>query len=209
MHSMPNPSPAPRRRARALAALLGATLACLAAPQAAWAHAGHAGPLVRFVSTKHALKAMLPRGAKIVRRKQELSEEARRWAKERFGVELPGGLHTFFLARDRASGRVLGGALVREEHYRHGSARVAVGLDDRLRLTGLGLLGVSKKYTIDFEALGKGLFRGFEGLAPEALPERLEARFGHGSLPARKLVGWLKQDAALLAALLHQVEGSR
>jgi len=187
-----------------LGTVLAGLLTAVAWAPPAGAHAGHAGATVEFIKHRQALKALLPSGARISKRKQRLHEEAKTWAERAFGVELPGGVHAFYLARDRASGAILGGALVRDEPYRHGKARIAIGLDTEGRLTGLGIVAASKKYTVDFAAIGHGMLAGFTGLSLEEAYRRARERWGTETLTARRAAEWLRRDGALLAALLRQ-----
>ncbi len=187
-----------------LAALVGVLAAGTSWAPPVSAHAGHAGATVEFIKKRQALKALLPAGARISKRKQRLDEEVRAWAERTYGVELPKGVHTFYLARDRSSGAILGGALVQDESYRHGKARVAIGLDSEGRLTGFGVIAASKKYTVDFADIGHGMLDGFTGLSLEEAERLAQERWGAETLTARKVAEWLRRDGALLTALLRQ-----
>ncbi len=97
-------------------------------PQTADAHKGHAGPMVTFMKKKAALKAMLPADARLVKRKQPLPGAAASWAKETFAVELETDRHSYYLASDKKSKKVMGAAYLVKVGYRHGDIKLAVGM---------------------------------------------------------------------------------
>jgi hypothetical protein len=187
---------------RGLFGLLAAVLVALA-PAAALAHKGHAGPMVTFVETQAALKAMLPEGAKIFQRKERLAAEGAGWAKDTLGVSVEAGVYAYYLARDRDSGKVLGAAMVREADYEHAEVMLAVGVDADGRVTRAALLGTNEQFVPEFQdGVGTGFLKDLAGATAADLkagadeaPKDNEAR--------RFVLGQLKDMAALLAALIH------
>jgi len=187
---------------RGLFGLLAAVLVALA-PAAALAHKGHAGPMVTFVETQAALKAMLPEGAKIFQRKERLAAEGAGWAKDTLGVSVEAGVYAYYLARDRDSGKVLGAAMVREADYEHAEVMLAVGVDADGRVTRAALLGTNEQFVPEFQdGVGTGFLKDLAGATAADLkagadeaPKDNEAR--------RFVLGQLKDMAALLAALMH------
>ena len=170
-----------RSVALALVALL------LAAPVAA--HEGHAGARVTLLKLKPALKALLPEGASLAKRKQRLDGE----------------LVTYYLARDGKRGPVLAAALVEQGKYRHGKIRVAVGLDNERRLTGAALLMANEKYVPDFrESVGVGLLKDWQGRPLEAL---VQAADQAPEGPRRAVLQAMKRGAQKLAKLLDSAGG--
>lgn len=197
-----------KRTRRGLGLLvLGLTAAFLAAlPQAGLAHKGHAGPMVTFLEEKAALRAMLPEGAKISRRKEALGAEAVAWARDSLGVGLKAGVYPYFLARDRDSGKPLAAAVVWELDYEHADVHLALGLDASGHVTGAAVLGTNEQYVPEFkEGPGAGMLPDLKGttvkdLAARAaqVPESDEAR---GFVLAR-----MRDMGALLAAFLHGMQ---
>ncbi|HHH35885.1 MAG TPA: hypothetical protein ENK48_03535 [Gammaproteobacteria bacterium] len=170
------------------------------------AHKGHGGPLVTFVKKKEALRALLPHGAKILKRKQRLSDTAAEWAEKTYGVDLEQSLYTYYLARDRQSGRIVGGAIILKAGYRHGDMVVAVGLDGSGKLTGVGLNGLSEKYIPEFEGtVGKGLIDGYKGMSVADMVKKARAA-AQGDKPSRVFASRVRDAAVLLAAFMNKAK---
>ncbi len=174
-------------------------LALLAWP-VAQAHEGHAGPPVTEIKARAALKALLPQGAKLAKRKQRLSDQAIDTVKQRHGHAPEAGLVTYYLARDRENGATLAAALIDRVPYRHGKIKLAVGLDTQDRLTGAAVLAVNEKYLPDVKgAVGTGLLEGYRGMSLEELIKRAERAQNEAE---RAVLGGLRDMALKLAALL-------
>ncbi len=174
-----------------LARLFALSLAALllAAPVAA--HEGHAGARVTLLKLKPALKALLPEGASLSKRKQRLDGE----------------LVTYYLARDGKRGPVLAAALVETGDYRHGKIRVAVGLDADHRLTGAALLMANEKYVPDFrESTGVGVLEDWRGRPLQTL---IQAADQAPEGPRRTVLQAMKRGAQKLAKLLETAGGRR
>lgn len=172
--------------------------------QNAQAHEGHAGPMVTFMKTKVALKTMLPAGARIVKRKQPLSENAVEWAESAYGVELDDGLFSYYLATDNTSKAATGAAYVGKASYRQGSLKFAVGIDVDNRITQAAILGVNKKYVIDFEGnVGIGLIADYAGLSIKELVAKAEQLTSSDDKATREFAALVRDAAALLAAFVH------
>ncbi len=178
------------------------TLATLWAPSAE-AHKGHGGPMVKFIKTKPALKALLPSGAKVVKRKARLSKDSSAWAEDTFGIDLDNRVHSYYLARDRDSGKTLAGAILMKFSYRHGDAILGIGVDAQQRITGAVIQGVSEKYIPDFEGtVGTGVLSNYAGKTVAELAQA--AQSGDGDKPTRFVRKKLAEAAALITAFMHQ-----
>ncbi len=190
---------------RGVVFLLAALLVAGGWAAPALAHKGHGGPLVHFLKQKEALRAMLPAGGnfKIVKRKQRLSDEGAEWAERTYGVDLDESLYTYYLAKDRSSGQIAGGAIILKAGYRHGDLAVGVGLDAEGKVTKVALTALSEKYIPEFEGtVGKGFIEGYEGLSVADLVDKAEAAAG-GDKPTRVFATRLRDAAVLLAAFMH------
>ncbi len=165
--------------------------------QPALAHKGHAGPPVQFMELKEALKGMLPVNAKVLKRKEELNKDAAGWAKQKYGVEPPTGILTYFVARNEA-GQTLGAAYITNTHYRHGDIAVVVGIDAEGRITQAALLNANEKYVGDFAAtVGTGFMARFAGLKAEELATQSD----DGNEAAKAVIEQVRTAVAVLAAL--------
>ncbi len=183
-----------------IARLALALLLALLAWPAAQAHEGHAGPPVTELKDRAALKALLPQGAKLAKRKQRLSDQAIEAIRKQYGHAPETGLVTYYLARDRESGATLAAALIDRVPYRHGKIKLAVGLDAQGRLTGAAVLSVNEKYLPDVKsAVGTGLLEGYRGLSLEELIQRAERADDEAE---RAVLTGLRDMALRLAALL-------
>ncbi len=168
--------------------------------QEAEAHKGHAGPAITFMKTKTALKEMLPSGAKIVKRKQPLQEDAIEWAEKTYEIELDDGIYSYYLASDKKDDTVLGAAYVTQVHYRHGDLKLAVGIDANKRLTQVAILGINEKYVVDFDgSVGKGLIESYAGLSLDELIAKTN-ELASSSKAAREFSAAVRDAAVLLAA---------
>ncbi len=186
-----------------LVAMLAVMLLAGGWPAPAQAHKGHGGELQHFLKQKEALRAMLPGGAKIVKRKQRLSGEAADWAEQTYDVDLDKSLYTYYLAKDRASGRIVGGAIILKAGYRHGDLAVGVGLGGDGKVTRVALTALSEKYIPEFEGtVGKGFIDGYEGLTVADLVEKARAAEG-GDKPSRVFATRLRDAAVLLEAFMR------
>ncbi len=173
---------------------------------AAQAHKGHGGPMVTFLKKKATLRALLPQGAKIVKRKQRLADEGEEWASSTYGVDLDESLYTYYLAKDRSSGRVIGGALITKATYRHGDIMIAVGLDADGKVTKVALTAVSEKYIPDFEGtVGTGFLDRYSGMTLADLVQNAKAQEGAGK-PERLFASKLRDAAVLLAAFMRSAK---
>lgn len=185
----------------------GLTAAFLAvAPQPGLAHKGHAGPMVTFLEEKAALKAMLPEGARISRRKEALGADGVAWAKDSLGVGLKAGVYPYYLARDPDSGKPLAAAVIWEVDYEHADVRLALGLDAAGHVTGAAVLGTNEQYVPEFkEGVGAGLLADLKGATVQDLAARAadvpEADEARGFA-----LGRLRDMGALLAAFLHGIQ---
>jgi hypothetical protein len=186
---------------------VGLAAAFLAAtPQAGLAHKGHAGPMITFLKEKEALKAMLPEGAKISRRKEALKADGVAWAKDALGVGLEAGVYPYFLARDRDSGKPLAAAVVWEVDYEHADVQLALGLDAEGHVTGAAVLGTNEQYVPEFkEGVGAGMLADLKGATVKDLAARA-AQVPEADEARQFVLGRLRDMGALMAAFLHGMQ---
>ncbi|NOY62906.1 MAG: hypothetical protein GXP10_07130 [Gammaproteobacteria bacterium] len=172
-------------------------------PQEAQAHKGHAGPMNTFMKKKVALKAMLPAGTRIVKRKQPLKEDAVEWAEKTYGIELDDDLYSYYLASDKTSKAPMGAAYVSKTHYRHGDLKFAVGIDANNRITQAAILGINEKYVVDFEGnVGTGLIKEYAGLTLKELIAKAD-ELASSDKATREFASAVRDAAVLLAAFIH------
>jgi len=169
------------------------------------AHEGHAGPMVDFVQANDALKAMLPEGARVTRRKEALKADGAAWAKQSLGVELDDDdVHTYLLARAKDGGAVLGAAMDAEFKYEHGDIKLAVGVDAAGKVTKAAVLGVNQKYADAVRTgVGTGFLGDLDGVTVQDLSARADAAYKARNNAAGDVLGHLRDMAAALAALTH------
>lgn len=176
-------------------------------PQIADAHKGHAGPMITFMKKKAVLKAMLPEGARLVKRKQPLSGAAATWAKETFAVELETDRHSYYLASDKKSKAVMGAAYIVKVGYRHGDIKMAVGIDDHQHVTQVAIMGVSEKYVVDFDGnVGTGLISEYAGLSLKELVAKAES-LAQSDKATREFALAVRDAAVLLEAFIYSARG--
>ena len=172
----------------------------------AQAHKGHGGPMVSLMKKKEALKAMLPGGAKIVKRKQKVSGEAADRVEEQYGVDLANSVYTYYLAKDRESGEFIGAAIIQKFGYRHGDVSIAVGIDAGQRITKAAITGLSEKYIPEFDGtVGTGFIGKYEGMTLKQLAGEV-AGLESADKPTRLFASRLLEAAALLDAFLHSAK---
>jgi len=169
------------------------------------AHEGHAGPMVDFVQANDALKAMLPEGARVTRRKEALKADGAAWAKQSLGVELDDDdVHTYLLARAKDGGAVLGAAMDAEFKYEHGDIKLAVGVDAAGKVTKAAVLGVNQKYADAVRTgVGTGFLGDLDGVTVQDLSARADAAYKARNNAGGDVLGHLRDMAAALAALTH------
>lgn len=171
--------------------------------QSADAHKGHAGPMVTFMKKKAALKAMLPAGARLVKRKQPLPGAAATWAKETFSVELEIARHSYFLASDKKSKQVMGAAYIVKVGYRHGDIKLAVGIDDKQHITQVAIMGVNEKYVVDFDGnVGTGLISDYAGLSLQQVVKKAKS-LESSDKATREFAEAVRDAAILLEAFIY------
>lgn len=190
-----------RRPLMVLALVAGVMLLPVPGP----AHEGHAGPMVDVIEAGDALKAMLPEGAHITRRKEAVKADGAAWARSSLGVALDGDdVHTYLLARDRATDRVLGAAMDAEFDYGHGDVKLAVGVDAAGKVTRAAVLGVNEKYLDEVrDGVGTGFLAALEGATVRDLSARADAAYQARNNAAGDVIGHLRDMAAALATLTH------
>ncbi len=175
-------------------------------PQDAEAHKGHAGPMINFLKNKAALKEMLPPGAKIVKRKQPLKENAAEWAEKTFGVELDEKIYSYYLATDKQSKAVLGAAYINKINYRHGDLKLAVGIDADNRITQAAILGINEKYVVDFDGnVGTGLIADYAGLSLDELNAKAK-ELASADKATREFAAAMREAVVLLAAFMRDAK---
>ncbi len=166
----------------------------------ALAHKGHAGSMINFIKNKVALKEMLPSGAKIVKRKQPLKDDAIQWAKTNYDVDLDNKVYSYYLATSKASGSILGAAYVAKGNYRHGDLKYAVGIDANGRITQAAILGVNEKYVVDFDGnVGTGLIADYAGLSLNELIAKAD-ELASSDKATREFAFMIRDAAVLLRA---------
>jgi len=173
--------------------------------QIADAHKGHAGPMVTFMKKKTALKAMLPAGARLVKRKQPLPDAAATWAKETFAVELETDRHSYYLASDKKSKDVMGASYIVKVGYRHGDIKLAVGIDDKQHITQVAIMGLNEKYVVDFDGnVGTGLIADYAGLSLQELVGKAKS-LESSDKATREFAKAVRDAAVLLEAFIYSV----
>ncbi len=176
-------------------------------PQIADAHKGHAGPMVTFMKKKAVLKAMLPAGARLVKRKQPLPGAAATWAKETFSVELETDRHSYYLASDKKSKAVMGAAYIVKVGYRHGDIKLAVGIDDHQHVTQVAIMGLNEKYVVDFDGnVGTGLIADYAGLSLKELVAKAKS-LESSDKATREFALAVRDAAVLLEAFIYSARG--
>ncbi|HHM06175.1 MAG TPA: hypothetical protein ENJ19_10605 [Gammaproteobacteria bacterium] len=181
----------------------------LGVSQEAQAHKGHAGPMVTFMKTKAALKTMLPEGARIVKRKQPLKEDAAEWAEKTYGLELDDKLYSYYLATDKQSKAIVGAAYVGKTNYRHGELKFAVGLDADNRIAQAAVLGINEKYVVDFDGnVGTGLIADYAGLSLKELVARAD-ELASSDKATREFSAAIRDAAVLLAAFINNMNAKK
>ena len=170
--------------------------------QEAQAHKGHAGPAVKFMKKKVALKNMLPSAARIVKRKQPMKEDGVAWAEKTYGVELDDKLYSYYLATDKQSKAILGAAYVGKTHYRHGDLKFAVGIDANHRITQAAILSINEKYVVDFDGnVGTGLIEDYAGLSLKELIAKAD-KLSSSDKATREFASAIRDAAVMLAAFI-------
>jgi hypothetical protein len=190
-----------RRPLMVLALVAGVMLLPVPGP----AHEGHAGPMVDFVAANDALKAMLPDGAQLTRRKEAVKAAGAAWAESSLGVSLDDDdVHTYLLARDRETDGVLGAAMDAEFEYEHGDLKLAVGVDAAGKVTKAAVLGVNEKYVDEVKTgIGTGFLAELEGATVRDLSARADAAYKAKNNTAGDVIGHIRDMAAALATLTH------
>ena len=166
------------------------------------AHEGHAGKQVVFLKKEEALKQMLPAGAKVVQRKEKLDRSKAEKAKKELGVNLNDGIYTYYVARDRNSGTIIGAAMVTEVEYLHGQVNLAIGIDANGNVTKAAILSVNEKYVPDMKAsVGTGYLRQFEGVTIKKLVSMADEASGSAKV-TETIFSKMRDMAALLSTFM-------
>ncbi|MBI5193376.1 MAG: hypothetical protein HZA08_08060 [Nitrospirae bacterium] len=111
----------------------------------AFAHKGHAGPTKVFMEEKEALKTMLPKDDKIVKRKELLKKEQVKDAVKRWGYSPDEGVYTYFISKDK-EGNFSGALFIREFEYKHGNINIAIGYNKIGEVTVIKVISCSEKH---------------------------------------------------------------
>lgn len=190
------------RRPLIVAALIAGVMLL---PVPAPAHKGHAGPMVDFVAANDALKAMLPEGARVTRRKEAVKAEGAAWAQSALGVSLRAdAIQTYLLARATEGDQVVGAAMDSEFDYEHGDIKLAVGVDMAGKVTKAAVLGANEQYVPEIKAaIGSGFLPDLAGATVQDLSARADAAYKAQKNTAGDVLTHLRDMAAALAALTH------
>jgi len=171
--------------------------------QDAQAHKGHGGSIIKIIKKNAALKEMLPASAKIGKRKQKLDEDAAEWAEKTYAVSLDRKIYSYYLARDKKSGKTLGAAIISKSSYRHGDVVIAVGVDAEGRVTKTAITGVSEKYIPDFEGTtGTGFISTYDGKSLSELVD-MAKELESADKPSRQYSSRVRDAAVLLFAFMR------
>jgi hypothetical protein len=193
------------RRNRRYVLLVALVAGVMLLPVPAPAHKGHSGPMIDFIAANDALKAMLPAGAHVTRRKETVKADGAAWARDRMGVALnTDDVQTYLLARDHATNDVLGAAMDSEFDFEHGDIKLAVGVDVAGRVTKAAVLGANEQYVPEIKAgIGWGFLPDLEGVTVQDLSARADAAYKAKKNTAGDVLTHLRDMAAALAALTH------
>ncbi len=168
----------------------------------AMAHEGHAGKQVVLLKKEEALKQMLPAGAKVAQRKERLALEKAEKVKKEFGVKLDDGVYTYYIARDKKSGMVIGAAMITEIEYMHGEVNLAIGIDAKGNVTKAAILSVNEKYVPDMKAsVGTGYLRQLEGVTIKKLVSMANEASGSAKV-TETIFSKMRDMAALLSTFM-------
>lgn len=138
----------------------------------AFAHKGHAGPMVTFIDTKDVLKGIFPDHPKIYLRKESLTPEMISKIKEELGVDvnIDAGIYSYYKAVDRKNGNVIGAVMINHMTYEHGEMILAIGISTKGNIIKAAILGINKKYVRDIkETVGVGFLKSLEGISIKKL----------------------------------------
>lgn len=111
----------------------------------AFAHKGHSGPTKVFMEEKEALKTMLPKSDKVVKRKELLKKEQVKDAVKRWGYSPDEGVYTYFISKDK-DGNFSGALFIREIEYKHGNINIAIGYNKIGEVTVIKVISCPEKY---------------------------------------------------------------
>lgn len=164
------------------------------------AHKGHAGKKITFIKKKAVLKAMLPAGGKVYRRKQSLNSNQIDWASKTYGTDLSSKVIPFYVSKNRDTKQQIGSAIIYKFTYRHGSCELAVGLDSNNKVTTSAFVSINEKYFVDFEeTVGTGLLKSFDGMSVADLVDNAKKQSKEDKA-TREFANAMKEAAVILAA---------
>ena len=129
---------------------------------AALAHKGHGGPAKIFMQEADALKTMLPKGEKILKRKEVLKKEKVSEAIKQWGYSPSEGAYTYFISKG-SSGDLSGLLFIQSIEYKHGSIGLAVGYDKGGHVSDIKILSCPEKYVKELseQVQDSGFLEGF------------------------------------------------
>ena len=172
-------------------------------PSSVFAHGGsHAGPVVTQMNKETALEVAIPESAKAIKKIAVVDQAMMAWAEETYGVRLKEGLYSYFIAEDKSSGEVVGGAIVKRTPFRKGKLSIAVGLDGDQQVTNVALMSINKNYLFELERdVGKGVISNYNGMTVDQIVNAKELSFNNKT--QQQFAVALREAAVLLSTLMH------
>ena len=172
-------------------------------PVSAFAHGGsHAGPVVTQMNKEAALEAAIPESAKAIKKLAVVDQEMAAWAEETYGLRLKEGLYSYFIAEDKSSGAVVGGAIIKRAPFRKGKLSIAVGLDGDQQVTNVALMSINKNYLFELERdVGKGVISNYNGMTVDQVSHARELNFNNKT--QKQFAAALREAAVLLSTLMY------
>ena len=118
--------------------------------EVALAHKGHEGPVKVFMNEADALKTLLPKGGKVLKRKDLLTAEKYKEALKRWGYSPREGVYTYFISKGK-SGELTGALLIQSAELKHGTISLAVGYNGDGSLADIKILSCPEKYVKELQ----------------------------------------------------------
>ncbi|MCC6545059.1 MAG: hypothetical protein IT392_11280 [Nitrospirae bacterium] len=124
--------------------------------EVALAHRGHEGPVKVFMKEADAMKTMLPKGGKVLKRKELLTTEKHKEALKRWGYSPQEGVYTYFISKGK-SGELKGVLFIQPAELKHGTISFAVGYNGDGSLADIKILSCPEQYV---KELQEGILEG-------------------------------------------------
>jgi hypothetical protein len=164
------------------------------------------GPVVNFISHDDLVSTVFPASSEVSQQQISIDDSMCDWVEKRFRFRPKPQVVTVWLARDRASGKLLGGLIKPEVYYQDSPVTLALGLSDELRVSRAAVVALPEHLRQAFKtSIGVGYLTRYTMMSVRQLSYLANVLRKEGQ-PSALVAEQLFRSGALLAAVINTTQ---